>query len=147
MNKVEMNANKNLFNFVIHDLNLNHQLPFEGNEFDTVICTSSIEYLIKPLEVIGEVERIIKPGGLFITIISNRWFPGKEINSWSEMHQFERLGFVLDLYLRCGLFENLKTESIRGYPRPFDDRYINVSGFSDPIFAVCGKVKGRRNCI
>ena len=142
MNEDEMKSNKNLSNFVVHDLNLETHLPFRENEFDAVICTSSIEYLIKPLEVAREVARIIKPEGKFITIFSDRWFPGKEISLWADMHQFERVGFVLDIYLKCGMFKNLKTESIRGFPRPVSDKYIKKIATSDPIFLVCGCVRG-----
>ena len=93
------------------------------------------------IEVTKEVVRVTKPGGIFITTISDRWFNGKEITIWSDLHKFERLGFILDLYLKCGKFENLKTISIRGFRRPFNDKHINTRTESDPIFAVIGKVK------
>jgi len=140
LNNEELRYNKNLSDYVIHDLNLNFQLPFIENEFDAVICTSSIEYLIQPIEVTKEVVRILKPEGVFITTISDRWFNGKEILIWSDLHAFERLGFVLDLYLKCGNFKNLKTETIRGFPRPYNDKHIKLKTISDPIFAVSGIV-------
>jgi len=140
LNKQELMKNKDLYDYVIHDLNFDFQLPFIENEFDAVICTSSIEYLIKPLEVTKEVVRVVKPGGVFITTFSDRWFNGKEILLWSDLHKFERLGFVLDLYIKSGKFKKLKTISIRGFPRPYNDKHINIRNTSDPIFAVCGKV-------
>nr|VFJ94944.1 MAG: Methyltransferase domain-containing protein [Candidatus Kentron sp. H]VFJ95889.1 MAG: Methyltransferase domain-containing protein [Candidatus Kentron sp. H]VFK01940.1 MAG: Methyltransferase domain-containing protein [Candidatus Kentron sp. H] len=141
LNARELAANKRLSDTVIHDLNANSSLPFEDNEFDAVICTASIEYLIRPIEVISEAARTLKPGGVFITIFSDRWFPGKEILPWPDMHHFERLGFVFDLYRKVSAFRDLHTESIRGLPRPWDDPHIRETLTSDPIFAVWGTAK------
>ena len=142
MNKEELQKNQQLSNFVVHDLNRNPVLPFKNNEFDAVICTASIEYLTQPIEVMTEVARVTKPGGIFITTFSDRWFPGKEILPWADMHNFERLGFVLDLYMKSGEFQHLHTESIRGLPRSLNDPHIAEKRLSDPIFAVWGSKKG-----
>ncbi|MGD9732077.1 MAG: class I SAM-dependent methyltransferase [Desulfamplus sp.] len=141
LNEEELKANRQLSDFVVHDLNTNPKLPFKDGEFDAVICTASIEYLIKPLEVIEEVARVVKSGGLFITTFSDRWFPGKQIIQWSQLHEFERLGLVLDYFIKSEKFENLNTESVRGLPRPVYDKHIRERACSDPIFAVWGNVK------
>lgn len=145
LNSEELAANRQLTDFVVHDLNRSPSLPFDDDAFDAVICTASIEYLARPLEVIVEVSRILRPGGVFITTFSDRWFPGKQILSWSEMHPFERLGFVLACYMTSNAFEALHTESIRGYPRPVDDKYIGERATSDPVFGVWGSVKKNRS--
>ncbi len=142
LNKEELKANKLLSNFIVHDLNKDPALPFTDNEFDAVICTASIEYLIQPIKVVAEIARVIKPGGIFVTTFSNRWFPGKEILPWSDMHHFERFGLVLDYFIKTEAFENLHTESVRGLLRPLDDRHIGKTKISDPIFAVWGNIKG-----
>ncbi|WP_035275959.1 methyltransferase domain-containing protein [Desulfogranum japonicum] len=138
MNRQELDANPVLHQRVIHDLNREISLPFETNSFDAVICTASIEYLTRPVEVLQEVARVIRPGGISVTTFSDRWFPGKEISIWADLHAFERLGLVLDLYQRTEAFTNLHTESFRGLPRPWDDRHIMERQVSDPIFAVWG---------
>jgi SAM-dependent methyltransferase len=140
LNEEELLSNPNLSNHVVHDLNQDPTLPFADNSFDAVICTSSIEYLVQPLEVLAEIARITVPGGLFVTTFSDRWFPGKEIVPWAEMHRFERLGLVLDYYLKVKKFENVHTESIRGLPRPYTDRHIAQTRISDPIFAVWANI-------
>ena len=142
LNEEELKANQQLSGFFVHDLNQKPELPFQDNEFDAVICTASIEYLTQPIQIITEVARVTKPGGLFINTFSDRWFPGKEILPWSDMHPFERLGLVLDYYRQTDVFENLYTESVRGLPRPSYDRHIHETVTSDPIFAVWGSVKG-----
>lgn len=141
LNQEELSANRQLSQTILHDLNKNPTLPMRNNEFDAVICTVSIEYLIKPLEVLADIARVIKPGGLFVATFSDRWFPGKEIEPWSEMHQFERLGLVMDYLLRSEAFEDIHTESIQGLMRPLTDKYISSRSTSDPVFAVWGYVR------
>lgn len=141
LNETELSANPQLSSTVIYDLNQNPALPFEDHCFDAVVCTASIEYLTKPLEVIAEVARVTRPGGVFVSTFSDRWFPGKQISPWQELHRFERLGLVLDYYLKTGAFEDLHTESVRGYPRPKNDKHISERKVSDPVFAVWGRVR------
>jgi SAM-dependent methyltransferase len=138
LNEAEMRANARLSESIVHDLNRSPIIPFQDRAFDAVICTASIEYLVQPHEVMREIVRVLKPGGLFVTVFSDRWFPGKEILPWSEMHPFERVGLVLDYYMQAHAFENLQTESIRGLARPTADKYIDQTAFSDPTFAVWG---------
>ncbi|MCS7149600.1 MAG: hypothetical protein RMI93_02520 [Caldimicrobium sp.] len=52
---------------------------------------------------------------------SNRYFPPKVVNLWVELHEFERMGYVPELMIRAG-FKDLHTYSLRGLPRPADDR-------------------------
>jgi SAM-dependent methyltransferase len=141
LNEEELKANPQLSSHIVHDLNRDPVLPFADNEFDAVICTASIEYLTQPIEVVAEVARVTKPGGAFVNTFSDRWFPGKEILPWPELHPFERLGLVLDYCRKADRFESLYTESARGLPRPADDRHIEERAISDPIFAVWGSVE------
>ena len=138
MNQKELETNRRLTDYVIHDLNAEPQMPFDDQGFDAVICTVSVEYLIHPFEVFEEITRILKPGGIFIAAFSNRWFPPKAINIWSELHEFERMGLVLEFFLKSGKYNNLQTYSMRGLPRPADDRYSSQIPFSDPVYAVWG---------
>jgi SAM-dependent methyltransferase len=96
MNEQELQANDRLAKWLVHDLNLKPSLPFDHGQFEAVVCTASIEYLTRPREVMTEISRVLKPGGVFVTTFSDRWFPGKEIEAWSDLHRFERLGYVLD---------------------------------------------------
>ena len=141
LNEEELRANPQLTKTMVHDLNQLTKLPFPDNSFDAVICTSSIEYLTQPLEVLAEIARVTLPGGIFITTFSDRWFPGKEIEPWADLHRFERLGLILDYFLKTGKFENVHTESVLGLPRPLTDKHIAKTYISDPIFAVWANIK------
>jgi hypothetical protein len=70
---------------------------------------------------------------------SNRWFPPKSIRIWKELHEFERMGLVLEYFERTGRFQDLETFSMRGIPRPWDDKYFPQMRFSDPVYAVWGR--------
>jgi hypothetical protein len=70
---------------------------------------------------------------------SNRWFPSKAINVWKELHDFERMGLVLEYFQKSGKFKNLKTYSMRGLLRPPQDKYFPEQRLSDPVFAVWGR--------
>jgi SAM-dependent methyltransferase len=141
LNENELRKNSRLTETVVQDLNKNSKLPFDSNIFDAVICSVSVEYLVDPLAVFAEVGRILRPDGYFILTFSNRWFPSKAINIWKELHEFERMGLVLEYFIRSGGFENLQTYSIRGLPRPHDDKYYPDLWYSDPIYAVWGQKK------
>lgn len=141
MNAEEMQANARLHDYSVQDLNRDARLPFDNATFDAVISTASIEYLTSPLAVIGEVARVLQPGAPLVMTFSDRWFPTKAIQLWSELHDFERMQLVID-YLRLdGHFTQLASESLRGYPRPADDPYSGQLDYSDPVFAVWGQKK------
>jgi hypothetical protein len=139
MNREEMEANPQLSERLVHDLNLQPRLPYEDNRFDAVVCTVSVEYLIKPVEVFAEVNRVLKSGGRFILTFSNRWFPPKVVRVWEGVHEFERMGLVLEYFHRAEGYSNLETWSMRGLPRPLDDKYAGQMVHSDPIYAVWGE--------
>ena len=139
MNMAELEANPVLGERIIRDLNLDPTLPFADASFDGAVCTVSVEYLVKPFEVLAEIARVLKPGARFVVTFSTRWFPPKVINIWQSSHEFERMGIVLEYFLRSGRFANLETFSLRGLPRPEDDKYAGQFPLSDPVYAVWGE--------
>lgn len=138
MNAEELQANPRAQEQVVHDLNLNPIMPFADGRFDAVICTASVEYLTRPFEIFEEVHRVLKPGGVFIHTFSNRWFPPKVIRIWSQLHEFERMGLVLEYFLKSSKYTRLETYSMRGLPRPEGDKYYGQMLYSDPLYAVWG---------
>jgi len=139
MNEEELAQNPRLSARVVHDLNAESRLPFEDASFDAVVCSLSVEYLVRPFEVFAEVARVLKPGGTFAVSFSNRWFPPKAIALWGQLHEFERPGLVLEYFLKDGLFSDLETFSLRGRWRPEDDAYADSMPFSDPVWLVWGR--------
>jgi len=138
MNEAELEQNPRLSDYQVHDLNADPRLPYAAESFDVALCTVSIEYLTRPLEVLQDVARVLKPGGIFVVTFSNRWFPPKVVRIWQELHEFERVGLVMEYFLQSGTFENPGTYSMRGLPRPDGDKYARELALSDPIYAVWG---------
>jgi SAM-dependent methyltransferase len=138
MNAAELDANPRLAERRVQDLNATAALPWPDGSFDCVLCTASIEYLVRPAAVFDEVRRVLRPRGVLAISFSDRWFPTKAIRVWSEIHPFERMGLVLTLLRQAG-FADLNTESLRGTRRSADDKYISRRSFADPLFAVWGR--------
>jgi SAM-dependent methyltransferase len=107
MNAEEMNENPALSSHVVHDLNADPALPFADRAFDAVICSLSVEYLTRPLEVFREIARVLEPGGLCVMVFSHRWFPDQAVRIWTELHEFERAGLVTEYFRESGLFKDL----------------------------------------
>ena len=141
LNRAEMKKNPFLHSCLVHDLNEIPLLPFSSNMFDIVVCSLSIEYLSKPQEIISEISRVLVPGGRVLISFSNRWFPPKVTQLWLELHDFERIGLVLDYLLENGCFSELYTFSARNWPRPANDRHADKIAASDPIFVIAGTQK------
>jgi SAM-dependent methyltransferase len=141
LNKAEMKKNPLLNSRLVHDLNETGHLPFRNNMFDIVVCSLSIEYLTRPQEIITEISRVLVPGGRLLISFSNRWFPQKVTQLWLEIHDFERMGLVLDYLLENGSFSELYTFSARNWPRPENDRHVDKIVTSDPVFVVVGTKK------
>ena len=132
LNDQEMRENKAIDESIVHDLNHQPELPFANESFDGVLCNLSFEYLLQPQEVIQEILRILKRGGLLVISVSDRWFPPKVTRLWTRLHPFERVGYILH-HLRDS-FTDLTTHSYRGWPRPADDPHPLPE--SDPLFVI-----------
>lgn len=135
-------ANRALSEHVVQDVNRDPQLPFSGNTFDGAICTTSVGYLTRPWQVFREVGRILKPGGLFLVIFSNRCLASKVVKVWRECSEGERVLLVADFFEEAMAFNQPRVFVSRGKPRPKDDPSARRGPLSDPVYAVYADKRG-----
>lgn len=126
LNEVEMRENPQLDEWFVHDLNSEPRLPFEPATFDSVIVTVSIQYMTRPVEVFSDVRRVLKEGGVFFVIYSNRMFPTKAVAIWQNLNDSERAQLIASYFARAGGW---------GQPAVWDISPKSKTP-SDPVFVV-----------
>ena len=131
MNETELRRNSRLDEYVIQNLNENPDLPFGDAEFDGCGICVSIDYLTRPVEVLRDLGRVLKPGAPVVISFSNRCFPTKAVAVWHSLDDRGRVRLVEEYLREAGSFEN-----IRNLDR--SPRHV----FSDPLYAVIGESTG-----
>ncbi|VEU41367.1 unnamed protein product [Pseudo-nitzschia multistriata] len=133
MNAKELESNPSLTEWIVQDLNQNPELSkYETESFDVVLCQLSIDYLTKPLQVLKEVGRILKPGGQVHIIFSNRLFLSKAVGLWTGGDDIDHAYYVSSYLHFCdGGFEAIKAKDLSTRKGGKDQRIIG-----DPMFVV-----------
>jgi SAM-dependent methyltransferase len=128
LNDDELRLNSQLTDYIVHDLNTNPRLPYADERFDGCICTVSVQYMTRPIEVFAEVGRVLKPGAPFIVTFSNRCFPSKAVRVWVNSTDAQHTALVQAYFQHAGCFTHIKAL----------DRSPN-RWISDPLYAVVGR--------
>ena len=126
MNATELADNPQLNDYVLKDINADPALPFADGSFDAVVVTVSVQYLTRPVEVFGEVARILRPGGVFIVTFSNRCFPTKAVRVWRSTNDEDHIELVASYLHHAGGFTGVRG----GLANP------DLAPPGDPLFAV-----------
>ncbi|MGB3185898.1 MAG: methyltransferase domain-containing protein [Ornithinimicrobium sp.] len=108
MNEVELRANPMADQVIVQDLNVDPRLPFEDASLDAVVCCVSIDYLIRPVEVLREAARVLQPGGVVVLTFSNRCFPTKAVRGWLATDEDGRVA-ITRAYLEQAGFAGVRT--------------------------------------
>ena len=132
LNAQEMADNPDLDEYVVHNVNLEPSLPFGDESFDAVVITVSAQYLTSPVETFQEVNRILKPGGVFIVTFSNRMFPTKAVRIWRMASDQGRIDIVISYMESAGGFEEIRSGVVNSDESPP----------ADPIFSVVSNKSG-----
>ncbi|MCB0061421.1 MAG: methyltransferase domain-containing protein [Caldilineaceae bacterium] len=126
LNAAEMADNPQLTETVVHNLNETPTLPFVDAEFDAVVCTVSVQYMTQPIAVFREVNRVLKPAGLFVVSFSNRCFPTKAVAAWLAGGDREHLGLVQQYFAAAGNWHEPKAAA-------------NTPHHADPLYVIWGQ--------
>jgi hypothetical protein len=91
-----------------------------------VLITVSAQYLTKPIETFAQVNRIMRPGGVFIVSFSNRMFATKAVLIWRNSTDRGRVDLVGTYMESAQNFEDIQATFLNSQTSPPDD----------PMFAV-----------
>ena len=125
LNVVELAANPMATARVVQDLNADARLPFADASFDAVLNCVSVDYLVRPVDVLAEVARVLRPGGLSVCTFSNRCFPTKAVRGWLSVPEEQRPGIVADYHRLAG-----------GFDEPVAEQRLAATWRHDPLWAV-----------
>jgi SAM-dependent methyltransferase len=77
-------------------LDLNANLPFTGDSFDTVVLTDVLEHLPNPGRTWGEVARILRPGGFLIVGVPFLYWIHEHPHDYHRYTEFQLRNFCGD---------------------------------------------------
>ncbi|HWO94136.1 MAG TPA: methyltransferase domain-containing protein [Dehalococcoidia bacterium] len=129
MNDVELAENPQLTQRIVQNLNVDPRLPFADAEFDVVLCTVSVQYLTRPVEVFAEVARVLRPNGRLVVSFSNRLFPSKAIALWRYSNDGDHAQIVMAYLRYAGGYEAIE----------FVDRSPRLPYSTDPMYIVTAR--------
>jgi SAM-dependent methyltransferase len=84
LNPLELAVNPSKTEWRVQDLNKDPTLPYDDASFDVVTNSLSVDYMTSPLELFGEIHRVLRPGGLACMAFTNRCFPTKVVPAWRK---------------------------------------------------------------
>lgn len=125
MNASELDANPMATATIVHDLNADPVIPAVDGSFDDAVCCVSVDYLVRPVDVIVDVARVLRPGGRLVCTFSNRCFPTKAIRGWLSLRDAERAELVATYFRLAG-----------GWTEPVIERRTAADHRGDPLWAV-----------
>jgi SAM-dependent methyltransferase len=102
LNAEEMATNLFLTDLTQHDLNSDPTLPFPDAMFDAVLCTASAEYLLHPVELFADVNRVLRPNGVFVVTFSDRVITQKVVQGWMELDEAKRVALIAAYFQLSG---------------------------------------------
>jgi SAM-dependent methyltransferase len=126
MNAEELAANPRADGWVVHDLNVDPRLPFAADEFDGAVICVSVDYLVRPVEVLRDLGRVVRAGGPLVVTFSNRCFPTKVIAAWRWLDDDGHVALVTGFVREAGRWTAI--EALDRSP-----------GAGDPLFAVVAR--------
>ncbi len=130
MNAEELAANPCLDAWTVHDLNQEPRLPFADTEFDAGGICVSVDYLVRPVEVLRDVARVLTRGGPLVVTFSNRCFPTKVIAAWQMLDDEGHLALVERYFEQAGNWTSI-------------EHLDRSPGDGDPLYAVVARSAGR----
>ena len=105
MNAAELAANKRLDAYAVHDLNEDPRLPYADAQFDRAVVAVSLQYLVRPVEVLADLHRVLAPGGQVAIAMSHRCFPTKAVLAFRALSPRDRVRLAGTYLDRAGFVD------------------------------------------
>jgi hypothetical protein len=128
MNREELAANPRLDRWFVQNLNRDRRLPLSEASVDAAMICVSIQYLERPVTVLREVRRVLRPRAPVVIGFSNRCFWTKAVAVWRALDDAGHARLV-ESYLRHAGFDDIETRRLREW----------IEDESDPLFTVVGR--------
>ncbi len=128
MNAEELAANPRLNRWLVQNFNRDPILPLADDSVDAAMICVSIQYLQRPVELLREVARVLRPGGPVVISFSNRCFWTKAVAVWRALDDDGHARLV-EQYLGHAGFTDIATHCLAEW----------VEDVSDPMIAVIGR--------
>ncbi len=131
MNAAELAANPRLTRHFVQNLNRDPHLPLADNSVDAATICVSIQYLQRPVAVLGEIARVLRPAGSLVISFSNRCFWTKAVAVWRALDDRGHIALV-ERYLAAARFERIELHRLAEW----------IEDKQDPLYAVIGRTPG-----
>lgn len=131
MNAAELAANPRLTRHFVQNLNRDPHLPLADNSVDAATICVSIQYLQRPIAVLGEIARVLRPAGPLVISFSNRCFWTKAVAVWRALDDRGHIALV-EQYLAAARFKGIETQRLAEW----------IEDEQDPLYAVIGHTPG-----
>jgi SAM-dependent methyltransferase len=132
MNAEELAANPRLDRWFVQNFNRNPSLPLDDGSIDAAMICVSIQYLQRPVELLRETARVLRPDSQMVVSFSNRCFWTKAVAIWRALDDDGHAKLV-EHYLRRAGFAKIETHRLAEW----------IEDVSDPMIAVVGRAAAK----
>ncbi|MCF7849195.1 MAG: methyltransferase domain-containing protein, partial [Kiritimatiellales bacterium] len=100
------------------------KIPLENDQIDVMSCYERLEHFHDPLPLLKEMQRVLKPGGRALVVVSNRYYP--------HLYRYRRMrkkNYALGRNWNRGPEKKYEPREIENYFQSAGFRIISVEGF------------------
>lgn len=141
---------KNIKNVIFQRLNLEEKLKFKNNAFNKILCLDVLEHIVKRKQLLKEINRLLKPGGLAFIAIPNINTSWKKLQKKVGLNPFADPDHKIEYSLSeiKSMFSKLGFKIISLKPVTYDSPWIGfidlLGGLSLSLYAKIVLIRKRK---